>query len=171
VLVGLAQIPNDERLSRLSRHWNDQRDTGPGPATRRLRVMASPAQRSSWVDIAVGRNVRIWRMAKGLTQAQLADRVGVTFQQLQKYEIGGNRIPTGRLVKLAGILGVPISALFEGTNGAEPPRSLLALISDSRSFRLARAFAAIENGAMRLSLVSLVEKIAIGVPQTKRGRK
>ena len=133
--------------------------------------MASPAQRLSWVDIAVGRNVRIWRMARGLTQAQLADRIGITFQQLQKYEIGGNRIPTGRLVKLAGILDVPISALFEGTNGAEPPRSLLALIADSRSFRLAHAFAAIENSAMRLSLVSLVEKIAAGVPQAKPRRK
>lgn len=129
------------------------------------------AKRASWIDVAVGRNVRVWRMAKGMTQEQLANRVGVTFQQLQKYEIGGNRIPTGRLVKLSGILGIPISALFEGTNGAEPPRSLLALISDGRSFRLARAFAAIENSAMRLSLVNLVEKMAARVPQPKRGRK
>jgi transcriptional regulator with XRE-family HTH domain len=133
--------------------------------------MVRPAKRASWVDIAVGRNVRIWRMEKGLTQAQLADRVGVTFQQLQKYEIGGNRIPTGRLVKLAGILGVPISALFEGTNGAEPPQSAAGLISDSRSFRLAQAFAVIENSAMRLSLVSLVERIAARVPPPKRSRK
>jgi transcriptional regulator with XRE-family HTH domain len=133
--------------------------------------MVRPAKRANWVDTAVGRNVRIWRMAKGLTQAQLADRVGVTFQQLQKYEIGGNRIPTGRLVRLAGILDVPISALFEGTNGAEPPQSSVALISDSRSFRLAHAFAVIENTAMRLSLVTLVEKIAAGVPPSKRRRK
>jgi transcriptional regulator with XRE-family HTH domain len=129
------------------------------------------AKRVNWIDVAVGRNVRIWRMAKGMTQEALANRVGVTFQQLQKYEIGGNRIPTGRLVKISGILGIPISALFEGTNGAEPPRSLLALIADGRSFRLARAFAAIENSAMRLSLVSLVETIAAGVPQPKRRRK
>ena len=134
-------------------------------------MVKKTAKRTNWIDTAVGRNVRIWRMAKGMTQEQLASRVGVTFQQLQKYEVGGNRIPTGRLVKLSGILGIPISALFEGTNGAEPPRSLLALISDGRSFRLARAFAAIENGAMRLSLVSLVETIAAGVPQAKRRRK
>jgi transcriptional regulator with XRE-family HTH domain len=129
------------------------------------------AKRANWIDLAVGRNVRIWRMARSMTQEQLANRVGVTFQQLQKYEIGANRIPTGRLVKLAGVLGVPISALFEGTNGAEPPRSLLALIADGRSFRLARAFAAIESGTMRLSLVNLVERIAAGVPQSKRRRK
>ena len=106
-----------------------------------------------------------------MTQEQLAGRVGVTFQQLQKYEIGGNRIPTGRLVKLAAILGVPIAALFEGTSEAEPSRSLLALISDPRSFRLGHAFAAIEDRTVRLSIVNLVEKIAAAVPAAKRRRK
>jgi len=72
-----------------------------------------PAKRPSSIDIAVGRNVRIWRMAKGLSQAQLANRLGVTFQQVQKYEVGSNRIGTGRLVKLAAILRIPIAALFD----------------------------------------------------------
>ena len=110
-------------------------------------------------------------MAKGLSQAALAKRLGVTFQQVQKYEVGSNRIGTGRLVKLAAILGVPIAALFEGTAGADPSQSLLALVSDRRSFRLARAFAAITNHTCRVSLVNLVEKIAASVPQTKRGRR
>jgi transcriptional regulator with XRE-family HTH domain len=118
------------------------------------------AKSPSAIDVTVGRNARIWRMAKGLSQAQLANRLGVTFQQVQKYETGGNRIGTGRLVKIAAILGVPISALFEGTNAAEPSRSLLALVSDRRSFRLAHAFAAIKHNGFRLSLVELVEKIA-----------
>ena len=130
-----------------------------------------PAKRPSSIDIAVGRNVRIWRMAKGLSQAQLAHRLGVTFQQVQKYEVGSNRIGTGRLVKLAAILGIPIAALFDGTEGADPARSLLALIADKRAFRLARAFAAIENTTLRLSLVNLVEKIAIAVPQPPRRGK
>ena len=130
-----------------------------------------PAKRPSSIDIAVGRNVRIWRMAKGLSQAQLAHRLGVTFQQVQKYEVGSNRIGTGRLVKLAAILGVPIAALFDGTEGADPARSLLALIADKRGFRLARAFAAIADNTARLSLVNLVEKIAIAVPQPQRRRK
>jgi transcriptional regulator with XRE-family HTH domain len=130
-----------------------------------------PAKRPSSIDIAVGRNVRIWRMAKGLSQAQLAHRLGVTFQQVQKYEVGANRIGTGRLVKLAAILGVPIAALFDGTEGADPARSLLALIADKRAFRLARAFAAIADNTARLSLVNLVEKIAIAVPQPPRRRK
>ena len=127
-----------------------------------------PPKRPSAVDVAVGGNVRIWRMAKGLSQAQLANRLGVTFQQVQKYEVGANRIGTGRLVKIAVILDVPISALFQGTDGAEPSRSLLALVSDRRSFRLARAFAAITHSAFRLSLVELVEKIAAAEAAKRR---
>ena len=130
-----------------------------------------PAKRPSSIDIAVGRNVRIWRMAKGLSQAQLADRLGITFQQVQKYEVGANRIGTGRLVKLAGILGVPIAALFESAEGSDPARSLLALIADKRAFRLAHAFAAIENTTLRLTLVNLVEQVATAVPQPERRRR
>jgi transcriptional regulator with XRE-family HTH domain len=131
------------------------------------------AKRATSVDIAVGRNVRIWRMAKGLSQAQLATRLGVTFQQVQKYEVGANRIGTGRLVKLAAILGIPIARLFEGTGAADASRSLLALIADKRSYRLARAFAVIPDANCRLSLVNLVEKVAAQVPQgpRRRGRR
>jgi transcriptional regulator with XRE-family HTH domain len=127
-------------------------------------------RRPSAVDVAVGRNVRVWRIAKGLSQTQLAKRLGITFQQVQKYETGGNRIPTGRLVKTAAALRVPISALFQGTDAAEPSQSLLALLSDSRSFRLARAFAAIKSNKFRESLVNMVEKLAASVPQPKRRR-
>jgi transcriptional regulator with XRE-family HTH domain len=137
-------------------------------AAKRARISA---KRPTPIDIAVGRNVRIWRMAKGMSQAQLASRLGVTFQQLQKYEVGANRIGTGRLVKLAAILHVPISALFEGTNASDPSRALLALVADRRSFRLAHAFAAIKDSAFRLSLVNMVEKIAATVPQPKRDRR
>src|SRR5215831_9470217 len=92
---------------------------------------AMPAKKSSKrpspVDVTVGRNVRVWRMANGLSQAALASRIGVTFQQLQKYEVGANRIGTGRLVKVAAVLGVPIHTLFEGAD-TDPSRSLLALV-------------------------------------------
>jgi transcriptional regulator with XRE-family HTH domain len=136
--------------------------TGAMPKAKRDPRKPSP------VDVAVGRNVRFWRLSRGLSQAQLATRLGLTFQQVQKYEAGGNRIPTGRLVKLAAILGVPIAALFHGADGNEP---VLALISDSRSFRLAHAFAAIKNNRARESLVNMVEKIAAAVPPSKRRRK
>jgi transcriptional regulator with XRE-family HTH domain len=130
-----------------------------------------PARSPSVLDVAVGRNVRIWRMAKGMSQARLASGLGVTLQQVQKYESGANRIGAGRLVKLAAVLGVPISALLIGTDAAESSRSLLALISDARSFRLAHAFAAIKDRTLRLSLVNVLEKIAAAVPQPKGRRR
>jgi transcriptional regulator with XRE-family HTH domain len=130
-----------------------------------------PPKRPTSIDIAVGRNVRIWRMAKGLSQAQLASRLGITFQQVQKYEVGANRIGTGRLVKAAAILGVPIAALLEGVDGSDPTHSPLSLVTDRRSFRLAQAFAAIEDRTARLSIVNLVEQIATAVPQPKRRRR
>jgi transcriptional regulator with XRE-family HTH domain len=129
-----------------------------------------PPKKPSSIDVAVGRNVRIWRMARGLSQAQLASRLGVTFQQLQKYEVGTNRIGTGRLVGVAKILSIPIATLFEGAD-TDPSRSLLALVADARAFRLARAFSAIDNSTLRLSLVYLVEKIAVAVPQPPRRRR
>src|SRR5262249_14798166 len=127
-------------------------------------------KKPSSIDVAVGRNVRIWRMARGMSQAQLASRLGVTFQQLQKYEVGANRIGTGRLVKVASVLSIPIASLFDGAD-TDPSRSLLALVADARAFRLAHAFAAIHNSTLRLSLVYLVEKIAAAVPQAPRRRR
>jgi transcriptional regulator with XRE-family HTH domain len=129
------------------------------------------AKRPSTIDVAVGRNIRIWRMAKGMSQAHLANRLGVTFQQIQKYEVGANRIGTGRLVKAAAILGVPIATLFDGVDRADDASALLSLVADSRSFRLAHAFAAIKDGTLRLSLVNLVEKVAAAVPQQQRRRR
>ena len=127
-------------------------------------------KKPSSIDVAVGRNVRIWRMARGMSQAQLASRLGVTFQQLQKHEVGANRIGTGRLVRIATVLSIPIATLFEGAD-TDPSRSLLALVADARAYRLAHAFAAIQNSTLRLSLVYLVEKIAAAVPQPPRRRR
>jgi len=127
-------------------------------------------KRPNDVDVAVGQNVRIWRMSRGMSQAQLANRLGVTFQQLQKYEVGANRIGTGRLVKVAAVLNVPIATLFDGAD-TDPTRSLLALVADARAFRLAHAFASIKNSTLRLSLVYLVEKIAAADPQRPRCRR
>jgi transcriptional regulator with XRE-family HTH domain len=103
------------------------------------------------------------------------ERLDVTFQQLQKYEVGANRIGTGRLVRVAAVLGIPIATLFDGAD-TDPSRSLLALVSDARAFRVAQAFAAIHNSNLRLSLVYLVEKVAAAVPHEakpnkKRGRR
>ena len=120
------------------------------------------------VDVALGHNVRFWRLARGLSQTQLANRLGITFQQVQKYEAGDNRVSIGRLVKTAAILRVPVAALFEGT---EADGRVLALISDSRSFRLAHAFAAIKHRRARESLVNMVEKVALAAPRRPKKKR
>lgn len=121
------------------------------------------------VDVAVGANVRTWRIARGLSQGELAKRLGITFQQVQKYETGHNRMTTGRLAKAAVVLSIPMSAFFEGAHDSEPAQTLLA---NARSYRLAHAFAAIDNITLRLTLVGLVENLAAAVPhESKQGRR
>jgi transcriptional regulator with XRE-family HTH domain len=123
------------------------------------------SKRPSQIDIVIGRNVRLWRMARHLSQAELANQVGVTFQQLQKYEVGNNRIPTGRLLKLARALGLDISTLLDGTDVTRPEKlAKLVLFDDPRSYRLASAFNAITNEDLRLRITEMVEKVATAVP-------
>ena len=98
---------------------------------------------STPVDIHIGQRLRMRRKAVGLSQEQLAARVGVTFQQLQKYEKGTNRISASRLLGLARELSVPVSHFFDGleTNDTGPD-DLIAVNSDEVAllvaFRAAR---------------------------------
>ncbi|MFL4968348.1 MAG: helix-turn-helix domain-containing protein [Xanthobacteraceae bacterium] len=72
-------------------------------------------KRPDAIDVLVGHNIRIQRHAKGVSQTELAQRVGVTFQQVQKYEGGVNRVGAGRLTRIAAVLGVPVTALLDGS--------------------------------------------------------
>jgi len=117
------------------------------------------------VDMLVGRNIKIHRLAKSMSQEELAHKLGLTFQQLQKYERGINRVGGGRLFRIASILGIEISSFFEGAEqaGSRAPVdtfSPLSLISDPQSFRLVQAFSRISDPEMRRTLVGLLEKIA-----------
>ena len=67
-----------------------------------------------FIDRHVAARLRALRMARGLSQKDLADAVGTTFQQIQKYESAANRISAGRLYRLAAILDVPVERMFEG---------------------------------------------------------
>lgn len=66
------------------------------------------------VDVTVGNRVREFRIRKGLSQQALGERVGVSFQQIQKYERGTNRMGSSRLVQIADVLDIPVSSFFEG---------------------------------------------------------
>ncbi len=97
------------------------------------------------VDVHVGKRVRHRRWMLGVTQQQLAERVGIKFQQIQKYETGMNRISASRLWDIAEALEVPISFFFEGLDsataaGAQMPGDLM---SDKEALELVRSYYAI----------------------------
>ncbi len=121
-----------------------------------------PGKTADPVDMTVGRNVRLQRIAAGLTQEELGRRIGVTYQQVQKYEKGTNRIGVSRLSRIAGVLEVPILLLFEGVAalpaGAQTAAGEVA--GETRSLRLAQAFASIADADLRGCIVDLIERIA-----------
>jgi transcriptional regulator with XRE-family HTH domain len=92
------------------------------------------------LDKVVGRNVRVHRLAKGMSQTDLANELGITFQQIQKYEKGTNRVGSGRLFEISVILGVSVLTLFEGgkaTLAKGDDSSPFNLLADPLSLRLA----------------------------------
>ena len=114
------------------------------------------------VDQMVGRNIRIYRLQKRLTQTDLADQLGLTFQQVQKYEKGTNRVGSGRLLKIATFLNVPVAALFTGSDEmADTDKQLIFdQLARPHANRLLQAFARIDDDGLRRSVVQLVEEIA-----------
>lgn len=122
------------------------------------------------VDKYVGSRVRMRRIMLGMSQEKLGEALGLTFQQVQKYEKGTNRVGASRLQQISEILQVPVSFLFEGgpsgavnaggfTEGTSP-----AYVSDflatSEGLALTRAFTRIADVKLRRSIVELVEQIA-----------
>ena len=122
------------------------------------------AKRSNPVDVAVGSNIRLNRIARGISQTELGNRIGVTFQQVQKYEKGTNRVGASRLNMISKALNVPLARLFDGiesnrsNKNAEPSPAML--IGEPQAFRLATAFSTISDAALRRDIVHLVERIA-----------
>src|SRR6266700_2936090 len=120
-------------------------------------------------DKHVGARVRMRRMMLGMSQEKLGDALGLTFQQVQKYEKGANRIGASRLQHIAQILQVSVSFFFEGGPAAEGLRGASegassSYVSDFLATRdglgLAKAFMTIKNKKLRRCIVALVEEIA-----------
>ena len=122
------------------------------------------------VDKYVGSRVRMRRIMLAMSQEQLAEALGITYQQVQKNEKGTNRIGASRLQQLSQILQVPVAFFFEGAPNALAPHdssgSALSMaqiddfISDLDGLRLIRAFMRIDNAALRRRIVMLVQEIA-----------
>jgi len=130
-------------------------------------------------DHHVGARVRMRRRMLAMSQQKLADGLGLTFQQVQKYEKGATRIGAGRLQQISHILQVPIAFFFEGAPKASAPhgsnRSVLSMaqiddfVSNSSGLKLIEAFMRIDDAALRRSIVMLVQKIA-GDHERRAGR-
>ncbi|MEH6646029.1 helix-turn-helix domain-containing protein [Sulfitobacter sp.] len=107
------------------------------------------------VDTHVGKKIRQRRWLIGMTQQQLAELVGIKFQQIQKYETGANRVSASRLWDIAAALGIPVSAFFEGVPDVEAPSPSHQcavphdLLEDKEAVELVRSYYAIPKNQRR----------------------
>jgi transcriptional regulator with XRE-family HTH domain len=119
------------------------------------------ARRAEAGDAVVGANIRVHRLAQRMSQSALARELGISFQQLQKYESGTNRVGAARLARIALALGVRVTALLEGIEQSKRrAASPLALIAHRHPLRLVQALAAIGDRRVRLALIAVAEGIA-----------
>lgn len=122
------------------------------------------------IDVHVGSRVRLRRLVIGLSQEKLGEKLGLTFQQVQKYEKGTNRIGASRLFEIARILGVPVQFFYEDmepVDGPEPAFAepagtpfLMDFVSSAEGLALNRAFSEIKDPGLRRSVVDLVKQLA-----------
>ncbi len=130
------------------------------------------------VDKYVGSRVRMRRIMLGMSQEKLGEALGLTFQQIQKYEKGTNRVGASRIQQISEILQVPVSFLFEGgptgiASGRRfrrrgSPSYISDFLATSEGLALTRAFTRIADAKLRRSIVDLVEQIAAREAPEKR---
>ncbi|HEY7977292.1 MAG TPA: helix-turn-helix transcriptional regulator [Rhizomicrobium sp.] len=135
--------------------------------------MIVPKKQASPIDVQVGTRVRLRRMLIGMSQEKLGEMLGLTFQQVQKYEKGVNRIGAGRLFQVAHILGVPINYFYEGVSGvtdgapgfADPGVSsppVMEFLSSGEGLQLSLAFMKIKDPKVRKRVLDLVKSLSDG---------
>ena len=121
------------------------------------------------IDKHVGARVRMRRMMLKMSQTSLGNALGVTFQQVQKYEKGTNRIGAGRLQQIAGLLQVPIEFFFEGAPAPQPmsgksreatPDYVSEFLATREGLALTKAFVHIKRPALRHRLVQRAQELA-----------
>jgi transcriptional regulator with XRE-family HTH domain len=123
------------------------------------------------IDRHVGSRVRMRRMMIGMSQEKLGERLGITFQQIQKYEKGTNRIGASRLQQIASVLGVPVAFFFEGApipdsstasglSESSSPAYVSDFLATSDGLALTKAFMKVSDSKVRRRIVDLVEAIA-----------
>jgi transcriptional regulator with XRE-family HTH domain len=125
-----------------------------------------PKKQANPIDIQVGNRVRIRRMLIGMSQERLGDLLGLTFQQVQKYEKGVNRIGAGRLFEVSRILNVPVDFFYEGVAAglsggeAETTPPVMEFVSSGEGLQLSLAFMKIKDPKVRKRVLDLVKSLA-----------
>lgn len=126
------------------------------------------------IDAHVGSRIRMRRMLIGMSQEKLGERLGLTFQQVQKYENGTNRVSASRLYHMSHILSVPVQYFFDdlppraanssddGFSEAGEPATITNFLSSAEGLQLNRAFHDICNPDVRRKLIDLVKALAVG---------
>jgi transcriptional regulator with XRE-family HTH domain len=113
------------------------------------------------LDVMVGAKIRILRRHRGMSQGELAGKIGVTFQQVQKYENGTNRVGASRLSRIASVLGVSVGELFEPSeNNSTAAKSPFRLLAERDALRVLTAFSRTTNPRVRRAITKLLESVA-----------
>lgn len=122
------------------------------------------------IDIHVGSRIRLRRVLVGMSQEKLGEQLGITFQQVQKYEKGTNRVGSSRLYRISQILGVPVSFFFEDIPGqaagdsgfqeTQSERYVVDFISSAEGLQLNKAFLRISDARVRRKVVELVQAMS-----------
>jgi transcriptional regulator with XRE-family HTH domain len=113
------------------------------------------------LDVLVGARIRMLRKHRGMSQAELAGKVGVTFQQVQKYEKGINRVGASRLSRIAIVLGISVGDLFDSSESkAAAAKSPFRLLAEQDALRVLTAFSRTSNPRLRRAITKLLESVA-----------
>jgi transcriptional regulator with XRE-family HTH domain len=117
------------------------------------------------IDIHVGERIRMWRTERKISRITLGEAIGLTGQQIQKYESGTNRIGASRLQRICAVLEIPVSYLFEGALGSPPakggmPQDVVDFMESEEGMRFVAAFEKITDRKMRRGIVRLTSRIA-----------
>jgi len=121
-------------------------------------------------DIQIGNKIRLQRVVLGMSQERLAKEIGVTFQQVQKYEKGINRVSPARLQDIARALNMPVAHFFDDETAGKSrseSREITGFIATTEGIALNRAFARVRDKSLRASIVSLTEALAGTAPNAK----
>jgi|SRR5690606_691650 len=156
------------RVSRDDKKYGTEQPAKPGEEKM---VDKENKKKPNPTDMHVGSRIRLRRNMLGMSQEKLGESLGITFQQIQKYEKGTNRVGASRLQAIANILGVPVAFFFEdlpGSEGAgnrgfaEDPSAAFAIdfCTSAEGLQLNRAFVRISDQKVRRRIIDLVKSLA-----------